>query len=81
MHIIAHVPEMAEQPYERINQIIYDLVKKHLGTVSAEHGIGLTKKPYLSLTRSAEELALMRLIKHAIDPSGVLNPGKVFDFE
>jgi FAD/FMN-containing dehydrogenase len=81
MHIIAHVPDAAEQPYERINRIIYELVKKHLGTISAEHGIGLTKKPYLALTRSAEELALMRLIKHAIVPSGVLNPGKVFDFD
>ena len=80
MHIIAHVPQSAQQPYERINRTIYDLVKQHRGTISAEHGIGLTKKPYLPLTRSAEELALMRLIKHAIDPAGVLNPGKVFDF-
>ena len=80
MHIIAHVPQAAQQPYERINQTIYDLVRKHQGTISAEHGIGLTKKSYLSFTRSAEELALMRLIKHAIDPCGVLNPGKVFDF-
>jgi FAD/FMN-containing dehydrogenase len=80
MHIIAHVPQAAQQPYERINQTIYDLVRKHQGTISAEHGIGLTKKSYLSFTRSPEELALMRVIKHAIDPSGVLNPGKVFDF-
>jgi FAD/FMN-containing dehydrogenase len=54
-------------------------VRKHLGTISAEHGIGLTKKPYLAFTRSAEEIAVMRLVKCAFDPRGVLNPGKVFD--
>ncbi|TPI65560.1 FAD-binding oxidoreductase [Mesorhizobium sp. B3-1-3] len=79
MHIIANVPALAQQPADQINKVIYNLVKKHGGTISAEHGIGLTKKAYLGLTRSAEEIAVMRLIKHALDPAGVLNPGKVFD--
>ena len=81
MHIIAHVPGASDQPYEQINRIIYGLVRKHLGTISAEHGIGLTKKPYLTFTRSAEEVAVMRLVKCAFDPRGVLNPGKVFDVD
>ena len=77
MHIIAQVPGTSDQPYEQINQTIYGLVRKHLGTISAEHGIGLTKKPYLAFTRSAEEVAMIRLVKCAFDPRGVLSPGKV----
>jgi hypothetical protein len=53
----------------------------HCPSISAEHGIGLTKKPYLAFTRSAEEIAVMRLVKCAFDPRGVLNPGKVFDVD
>ncbi|MFA6153709.1 FAD-binding oxidoreductase [Mesorhizobium sp.] len=79
MHIIAHVPARTPQPIARIDRAVYDLVNKHHGTVSAEHGIGLSKKPYLSLTRSPEELHLMRVLKQALDPFGGMNPGKVFD--
>jgi FAD/FMN-containing dehydrogenase len=52
-------------------------VQTHAGTVSAEHGIGLKKKPFLPYSRTPEELALMRTIKAALDPAGILNPGKV----
>ena len=47
------------------------------GAVSAEHGIGLEKKPYLHLSRGPQEIALMRTIKRALDPTNTLNPGKV----
>lgn len=50
------------------------------GTLSGEHGIGLTKSPYLSLVFSEAELALARGIKRAMDPRGILNPGKYFTF-
>jgi FAD/FMN-containing dehydrogenase len=79
MHIIAHVPGQNPQPVTRIDRVVYDMVKKHHGTISAEHGIGLTKKPYLSLTRSSEELQLMRVLKQALDPLGGMNPGKILD--
>lgn len=46
------------------------------GTITAEHGIGSVKAPYLSLMRDAAAVALMRRIKHAFDPKGILNPGK-----
>ena len=49
------------------------------GSVSAEHGIGLEKKPYLSWCRSDAEIAVMRALKDALDPQRILNPGKVFD--
>ncbi|WP_119391346.1 FAD-binding oxidoreductase [Taklimakanibacter lacteus] len=81
MHIIAHVPGAEIQPAEEINSCVYRLTGKHAGTISAEHGIGLTKKPYLGLTRGGEEIRLMRLIKQALDPRGSLNPGKVIDVD
>ena len=48
-----------------------------LGSISAEHGIGTLKRAHLHCSRSAEELALMRTLKRALDPLGILNPGKV----
>eukprot|EP01037_Dinobryon_pediforme_P010629 gene10629-10700_t len=77
MHIIANVPGAKEQPAAQIDAIVYRLVRQHNGTVSAEHGIGLKKKPYLPYSRSPEELALMQKIKAALDPANLLNPGKV----
>ena len=48
------------------------------GTLSGEHGIGLTKKAYMPLMFSAADLAIMRGVKAAFDPKGLLNPGKIF---
>jgi glycolate oxidase len=48
------------------------------GTISGEHGIGYVKAPYLDMALSAPTIAAMRRIKHALDPNGILNPGKVF---
>ena len=48
------------------------------GSISGEHGIGLTKAPYLAIELSAEQIALMKRVKAAFDPSGILNPGKIF---
>jgi FAD/FMN-containing dehydrogenase len=58
---------------------MFELVRKHHGSISAEHGIGLLKKPYLSFSRSPAELATMRTLKKALDPHNILNPGKIFD--
>jgi FAD/FMN-containing dehydrogenase len=58
---------------------LFDLVKAHAGSVSAEHGIGLLKKAWLGWTRSPAEIAAMRAVKKALDPGNVLNPGKIFD--
>ncbi len=69
----------AEQPEHAIEALVYALVGEWRGSVSAEHGIGLLKKPYLAHSRSPEEIALMRRLKAALDPQGILNPGKVFD--
>ena len=60
---------------------LFTLVQKYQGSISAEHGIGLLKKPYLGYSRAAGELALLRAVKRAVDPRGLLNPGKIFDDE
>jgi len=62
----------------KIEEAVYRGLAAFRGSVSAEHGIGLEKKPWLSISRSPEEIALMRTIKAALDPQGLLNPGKVF---
>ena len=48
------------------------------GSISGEHGIGFAKAPYLPLELSADEIALMKRVKAAFDPNGILNPGKIF---
>jgi FAD/FMN-containing dehydrogenase len=58
---------------------LFTLVKKHAGSISAEHGIGLLKKPYLEYSRSADEIATLRAVKQALDPLNILNPGKILD--
>ena len=77
-----HVSVMAksDQPdaNERVERHIYECLLPYQGSISAEHGIGLEKKAYLAITRSAEEIALMKTLKATLDPNNILNPGKVF---
>lgn len=56
---------------------LFELVRAHKGSISAEHGIGLLKKKYLAYSRSPEEIATLRALKSALDPKGILNPGKI----
>ena len=64
---------------EQVNTQVFETVRKYAGSVSAEHGVGLTKKPYLQYTRSPAEIDYMRAVKRVFDPNNVMNPGKVFD--
>ena len=61
-----------------IEAAVYEPLIALGGSVSAEHGVGLEKKPYLHYVRNDAEIALMRQIKTALDPKGILNPGKIF---
>ena len=63
----------------RVTALLAEALQRHGGSISAEHGIGLVKKPYLSSTRSAAEVALMRSIRHVFDPAGIMNPHKLLD--
>ncbi len=58
---------------------MFAIVQRFKGSISAEHGVGLVKKPYLHFSRTPEELAMMRAVKLALDPHNLLNPGKIFD--
>ncbi len=60
-----------------VERIVYDLVEAHQGTISAEHGIGQLKRHELAQRGSPVKLSWMRAIKQAMDPQGLLNPGKV----
>jgi FAD/FMN-containing dehydrogenase len=59
------------------DEIVFTLVAKYQGSISAEHGVGLLKRDFLHYSRSAEEIALMRGIKGLFDPKGIMNPGKL----
>jgi FAD/FMN-containing dehydrogenase len=65
-------------PELELENTVYGVVARRRGSISAEHGIGVLKKEFLHLSRSPEEIALMRAIKAAMDPNGILNPGKIF---
>jgi FAD/FMN-containing dehydrogenase len=62
----------------KVEDLIYRPLAQIGGSVSAEHGIGLEKRAYLPLSRTPAEISTMRLLKNALDPKGILNPGKVF---
>ena len=64
---------------EHVTKLLSATLQRHGGSISAEHGIGLVKKPYLDSTRGAAEVALMRGVRQIFDPKGILNPGKLFD--
>ena len=64
---------------EHVTKLLAATLQEHGGSISAEHGIGLVKKPYLDSTRSAAEIALMRGVRKVFDPNGILNPGKLFE--
>ena len=63
---------------EHVTKLLAATLQRHGGSISAEHGIGLVKLAYLESTRSAAEIALMRGVRQAFDPHGILNPGKLF---
>jgi len=79
LHLVSWVPGLSveQQPKKAMDEVVYSLVREFGGTVSAEHGIGTVKKKWLGHARSPEEIALMKTIKLALDPHGLLNPGKV----
>ncbi len=80
LHILARIQEGATlADRHALEELVYRPLQALGGSISAEHGVGLTKREWLPLCRSDEELALMERLKAALDPAGILNPGKVVD--
>ncbi|KVD42227.1 FAD-linked oxidase [Burkholderia sp. ABCPW 11] len=77
VHIGVSLAGMTDAHADAIDDCVYAVVRDMGGSVSAEHGIGVLKRPYLAHTRSDAEIGLMRRLKAALDPRGILNPGKV----
>jgi FAD/FMN-containing dehydrogenase len=77
IHLIATVDSMDETDVHAVEKIVYETLGRREGVISAEHGIGLEKLAYLGQSRSTEEIALMKTLKMALDPKGILNPGKI----
>jgi FAD/FMN-containing dehydrogenase len=79
LHLVSWVPGLSidDQPKEAMDEVVYGCVRDFHGSVSAEHGIGTVKKRWLGHARTPEEISLMKTLKAALDPMGLLNPGKV----
>jgi FAD/FMN-containing dehydrogenase len=77
LHVAVWIEKPSEHDLHEIDAIAYDLVRKYNGSISAEHGIGTLKRDFLNHSRSEAEINVMRRIKAALDPNGILNPGKV----
>jgi FAD/FMN-containing dehydrogenase len=74
-----HVNVLSAEPFaEQVTDAVLRAAAAHGGSISAEHGIGRTKARWLPLSRSPAEIAVMRAIKFALDPRGLLNPGVLF---
>lgn len=63
---------------EKVNPLIFEVLQELGGSISAEHGVGLLKKPYLNFTRTDAEISYMKGIKATFDPNNIMNPGKLF---
>lgn len=60
-----------------IEQAVYDVIDRHHGSISAEHGVGLARRDDIARRKQPAEIAMMRAIKKALDPQGIMNPGKM----
>ena len=63
--------------WDEVNAVVFAVVKKHGGSISAEHGVGVMKRDILPDYKDPVAIDLMRGIKKLLDPNGILNPGKV----
>ena len=81
LHIIVGMGESSAEAKKAVEEVVYRGLPERGGSVSAEHGIGVQKKAYLGMSRNADEIALMQMMKTALDPKGILNPGKIFSLE
>ncbi|HLF32256.1 MAG TPA: FAD-binding oxidoreductase, partial [Xanthomonadales bacterium] len=78
IHLVLTVGSTAPEVLHAVDTLVYGTLQSFNGVISAEHGIGLHKRSFLPLSRKENEIKLMRSLKQALDPKGILNPGKIF---
>ena len=81
IHVNLMVDRNNREEYEKARKLVGDIFRSTLelgGTISGEHGVGLTKKEYITMEIQPDELELMKKIKAVFDPKNILNPGKIF---
>jgi len=78
LHLMINCGEGNDSAKELVEKIVYAPLRSMYSSVSAEHGIGLSKKKWLEFSKSPQEIALMKSIKKLIDPNNIMNPGKIF---
>ncbi|MCL4476066.1 MAG: FAD-binding protein [Nitrospirae bacterium] len=81
IHVNLMIDRSNEEEYRKADAIVREIFKLTLGlggTISGEHGVGITKAPYIGMEIKKRELDLMKGIKNLFDPKGILNPGKIF---
>ena len=82
LHVNIRVDKKNAEDMKRANEAIKDIFKATVeleGAISGEHGIGMSKAPYLKMQLSDAEIGMMKAIKKALDPNNIMNPGKIFD--
>ncbi|GAA4414808.1 FAD-binding oxidoreductase [Quisquiliibacterium transsilvanicum] len=77
LHLAVSRPPGSGLAKGALEAAVYDLVRRYGGSVSAEHGIGVSRLEYLGHTRTAAEIEAMRALKRTLDPNCILNPGRV----
>ncbi|WOH54052.1 FAD-binding oxidoreductase [Bradyrhizobium sp. sBnM-33] len=77
LHVNVH-HEHTPDKHDEFEKLVYDITGEFGGSISAEHGIGILKRPYLKMSRTEEEIETMRTLKRALDPKNILNPGRIF---
>ena len=78
LHLVVGVGDLEKETIKKIEGSVYKPLEHIGGSISAEHGIGLEKKPYLHLSRTKEEIKYMKALKKTFDPNGILNSGLIF---
>lgn len=77
LHVTVDLKSMPAASHDAADRLLYTLVESYRGSISAEHGIGLLKRDFLRCSRTEAEIRAMWSVKRALDPKGILNPGKV----
>jgi FAD/FMN-containing dehydrogenase len=79
LHVVVSPDGLPADARPALERVVYAPLQQMGGAISAEHGIGLEKRAWLPISRSPAEIALMRTLKRAMDPKGILNPGRVIE--